>query len=471
MARLGQVQNSSRLSCHGRGLRSRIEHMFAGSEVFGELTDDEMSSVLREASDAVDWAEAYRLVVAAEWDRRQAWANDGAYSGRCWLADRCTLSRGEAGALLRTARVVASAPAIAAAVADGSLRVAKAEVLASVVTAKTAAAFVRDEQTLLDAVGRLGVDDTRKVARWWQRLADQDGTEPAEFSPNLRCTTANDGTVHLAGVLDAEGGAIFRSMLEHIADQLWRAQRGDASTDARPAAHLSGQLRADAAVEMARRASAADPARSGARPLISVLIDLPTLEGRAGNPATIENGGVITAEAARRLACDAEIARVLTNPDGSILELGRTARTASPDQWRLLRLRDRGCTWPGCDRPPGWCQAHHIVWWEHDGQTDIENLTLLCSHHHHQIHDNGWILERLYDGGLKFTASDGRIIERPPPSSLWPMAPPKPVINPTDRAAIRGRLRALCASRTPGSIAARLQVDGESWAEELTAAT
>lgn len=167
------------------------------------------------------------LVIAAEWDRRQAWANDGAYSGRCWLADQCVLSRGEAGSILKTARVVASAPLIAAAVAEGRLPVAKAEALAAVVTAKTAAAFEQAQGTLLDAVGALDVDGVRKVARWWQRLADQDGTEPADVQPALRCTTANDGTVHITGILDAEGGAMFRSVLEQITDRLWRAQQAD----------------------------------------------------------------------------------------------------------------------------------------------------------------------------------------------------------------------------------------------------
>jgi len=100
---------------------------------------------------------------------------------------------------------------------------------------------------------------------------------------------------------------------------------------------------------------------------------------------------------------------------------------------------------PGCDRPPGWCEAHHIIWWEHDGRTDLANLTLLCSHHHHRIHDAGWNLERLDSGGLTFTGPDGRKLQRPPPSPPWPMPPPRPRIDPLDRTAIRARVRALTA--------------------------
>ncbi|MDQ6840326.1 MAG: HNH endonuclease [Actinomycetota bacterium] len=408
------------------------------------MTGDELSEALREASAAVNAARAHQLAVAAEWDRREAWAADGAYSGRCWLADRCTLSRAEAAEVLRTARVVASAPVVAAAVADGSLPVAKAEVLAAVVTSRTEEKFVADQQVLVDAVGRLGVDETRKLARWWQRLADHDGPEPAEPEGRLRVTAASDGTTHLAGTLDAEGGAVFGSVLDQLTDQLWRAERAGTGDDrTRPPVVTRPRLRAEALVVMARLATAADPARRGARPLINVLIDLPTLEARADRPATLDGGGVLTAEAARRLACDADVARVLTGPDGAVVDLGRTARTATADQWRALRLRDGGCTWPGCDRPPSWCQAHHIVWWEHQGRTDLSNLTLLCSHHHHRIHDAGWHLQRVDDGGLLFTGPDGRTLQRPPPSPPWPMPPPRPRIDPLDRAAIRARVRTL----------------------------
>jgi len=340
------------------------------------VDDDELSALLREVSVEVDRAEARRLAVVAEWDRRQAWANDGAYNGRCWLAAECTLSRAEASSILKTARVVASAPVVAEAVASGALPVAKAEVLASVVTSRTEEAFVRDQEVLLEAASRLAVDEVRKAARWWQRLADQDGAEPQEPEPQLRCTVAGDGTTHLAGNLGVEGGAVFRSVLSQIADQLWRARRaGGDDVNETPPVCMAGRLRADALEEMARRASAADPSRTAARPLISVIVDLPTLEGRAGHPAAVDDGGILSAADVRRLACDAQIARLLTGPDGTVLDLGRTARTASPDQWRALRLRDGGCTWPGCDRPAGWCQAHHIVWWEDDGLTDLSNLT------------------------------------------------------------------------------------------------
>lgn len=100
--------------------------MFDRSVDLAAVDDDTLSVLLVEASAEVNRAQARRLAIAAEWDRRQAWANDGAYNGRCWLADRCELSRREAYSVLHTAEVVASAPVVAAAVESGALPVAKA---------------------------------------------------------------------------------------------------------------------------------------------------------------------------------------------------------------------------------------------------------------------------------------------------------------------------------------------------------
>jgi len=134
---------------------------------------------------------------------------------------------------------------VAEAVASGALPVSKAEVLASVVTSRTQEAFVRDQQILLDAASRLAVDEVRKAVRWWQRLADQDGAEPKEPESQLRCTVADDGTTHLAGNLGVEGGAVFRSVLSQIADQLWRARRaGGDDVNETPPVCMAGRLRA-----------------------------------------------------------------------------------------------------------------------------------------------------------------------------------------------------------------------------------
>ena len=103
---------------------------------------------------------------------------------------------------------------------------------------------------------------------------------------------------------------------------------------------------------------------------------------------------------------------MVIDADGQI-NLGRTQRSAGATQRRLLWLRDGGCRFPGCDRPPGWCQAHHIWWWELGGPTDLDNLCLLCSHHHHLCHEGGFRVTRPDDGELVFRRPDGSLLASP----------------------------------------------------------
>jgi hypothetical protein len=62
---------------------------------------------------------------------------------------------------------------------------------------------------------------------------------------------------------------------------------------------------------------------------------------------------------------------------------------------RALVARDQGCAFPGCDRPPSWCDAHHCVYWSRGGPTALGNLCLLCAHHHDAVHHDGWEIEMI----------------------------------------------------------------------------
>ena len=93
-----------------------------------------------------------------------------------------------------------------------------------------------------------------------------------------------------------------------------------------------------------------------------------------------------------RLLCDASISRIVTGPDSLPINLGRARRTPSAAQRRAIVARDQGCRWPGCNRPAGWCQAHHARPWHQDGPTDVDNLILFCDHHHDVVHRPGWTI-------------------------------------------------------------------------------
>ena len=93
-----------------------------------------------------------------------------------------------------------------------------------------------------------------------------------------------------------------------------------------------------------------------------------------------------------RIACDAQLTALLLDEHGVVVDLGRTRRLFSPQQRRLLAVRDSGCRFPGCDRPPAHTDAHHVVSWLDGGPTDLANALLLCRHHHRHVHEGGWTL-------------------------------------------------------------------------------
>ena len=132
------------------------------------------------------------------------------------------------------------------------------------------------------------------------------------------------------------------------------------------------------------------PDSGGERPHLTITMDYDTLLGQIGT-ATLAGGDILTASAARRLLCDAQIVPAVLGGASEVLDVGRSMRTASLAIRRALALRDKGCAWPGCDRPPGWCDAHHVNWWQRDlGATSATNMTLLCPYHHSEIHKNQW---------------------------------------------------------------------------------
>jgi hypothetical protein len=154
----------------------------------------------------------------------------------------------------------------------------------------------------------------------------------------------------------------------------------------------AGQRRVDALVEVCRLASACGqlPDNGGDRPQVVVTIDYDRLRDQVG-AATFDDGAHLSAAAARRIACDAGIIPAVLGGASQTLDLGRQTRLVTGPLRRALVLRDKGCAFPGCDRPPRWTDAHHIRHWTRDnGPTELPNLVLLCGHHHRLIHHSDW---------------------------------------------------------------------------------
>jgi hypothetical protein len=150
-----------------------------------------------------------------------------------------------------------------------------------------------------------------------------------------------------------------------------------------------------------------------------VVVELADLgEGRGGH---VLDGPVLDGATVSRLFCDSALHRVVMAGRSTVLDYGTATRTVPAPLFNALVVRDEHCRFPGCDRPPGWCEAHHVVWVTHGGATEPANLVLVCSRHHHVLHQPGWHAKLLPDGVLEVTDPNGMVRATSPPraETLW----------------------------------------------------
>jgi hypothetical protein len=133
-----------------------------------------------------------------------------------------------------------------------------------------------------------------------------------------------------------------------------------------------------------------------------VTLDLEKLISGLGIAET-STGDRITAEQARRMACQARIIPVVLGRDGEILDVGRDSRLFKGPIRRAMNLRDKQCTEIGCTIPAAWCEAHHKIPWSSGGKTRLKDGTLLCPFHHHRAHDPAWKVHHHANGTTTFT--------------------------------------------------------------------
>jgi hypothetical protein len=217
-----------------------------------------------------------------------------------------------------------------------------------------------------------------------------------------------DGRYRLDAWLDSEAGAEIAAALAEFT----RPRDPNLSPVEDPIA----ARRAEALHQLARHAtphaaSCHGDSSSPSRHSLIVATTLEALQSGLG-AADIQGHGTLTARAARRLACDWGIIPAVLGTDSEILDLGTRHRLATPLMRRHIALRDGGCLFPGCDRPPSFTEAHHRKHYIDGGPTEQKNLDSFCPFHHHLVHEGGWSYRILDATTLQFTPPDGR-----PPSS------------------------------------------------------
>ncbi|SER26649.1 HNH endonuclease signature motif containing protein [Microlunatus flavus] len=245
--------------------------------------------------------------------------------------------------------------------------------------------------------------ELRGLAQQVVDRVDPDGTVPDDElhadRRHLELRRCRDHSWRLEGRLTPEVGAKLTAVLGPLAAP--RVNR-DVTADGRPVEDLDerhhGQRRHDALEEVCDRLlrSGTLPDSGGTPATVIVTIAEGDLAARRRWGVT-SDGTMLSSRTLRRLADEAEVVPAVVSCTGVVLHLGRTRRLASAAQTLALVARDRGCSFPGCQRPPEWCERHHIRAWADGGRTDLDNLTLLCAYHHHHFEARGWTC-RVTDG-------------------------------------------------------------------------
>ena len=313
----------------------------------------------------------------------------------------------EASTLLRVG--TSALTAVTTAVADGAVSVASADAIISGLgtespstsageLAQAAAGLVavapeltpeqlgaraREERALLDASAIDAADAERRAGRY------------------LALSPQPDGMTRIHGLLDPESAAIVKTAFDSATsprrggprfvrhDQVARVERIERDP------RTPGQLALDAFVHLIEAGHSADPSRLlPPGPALKVAITRADLTAGTG-PAFIDGqSDPTTTKVAERVACTAGIRYALLDDSGRALDLGRTQRLFTAKQREMLALRDGGCRYPRCERPPSWTEAHHITPWDQGGSTDVRDGILLCRYHHLHIHNTGARIRR-----------------------------------------------------------------------------
>jgi hypothetical protein len=343
-----------------------------------------------------------------------------------WLNYYCGIDLGAAREKVRVALCLATLPLIDAAFSTGVISYSK-------VRAMTRAATPENEAHLLQVARHGTAQHVEKLVRKFARASrlneaqqEKSQYEAREFS----WYHDDDGMIVFKGRLPAaEGAALLKAMevmVQTTGQQEATYQQSvpvdvSAETSDEDSTPTFPQKRADALVAMADLAMTAlstdsKPACTADKYQVVIHIDANRSENVSAEtfsslPCSLESDGChfpLSAETARRLACDASLVTVLEDDAGNVLNVGRRTRTIPPAIRRALALRDQGCRFPGCCETR-FVDAHHIHHWCEGGETRLDNLILLCRRHHTLLHQEGFEIAQGTEG-FEFVRPDGRML-------------------------------------------------------------
>lgn len=372
-------------------------------------------------------AELLSLIV--EFHAARGWELEGHRDCAAWLGYRTGMDAVTAREHVRVALALRTLPRTTASMTSGALSFSKARAITRIAKPETEADLVALAETA-------PTESVERVVRAWKvngRLEEAE-LERQRYLSRTCSIFPQGGMYVLTARLPAEDGAGLKRAIEEECDRSYRVARaageGQEEEDTRAAA---ARRRADTLVALIERGLSAPAPDDESAPVCGtraeryqvVLHVEPESLAAEGEPgmSELEDGTRVSAETARRLACDAGVVRVTRDPEtGSVLDVGRRSRSTPSAIRRALEVRDRGCRFPGCGLR--YTQPHHLQHWADGGATSFKNSVLLCRRHHRLVHEGGWKIEMTDEDGARrvtFTDPQGRV-------HAGGRAPPQPAL-------------------------------------------
>ncbi|MBC9734521.1 HNH endonuclease signature motif containing protein [Nocardioides marmotae] len=401
--------------------KSRKKTRAAATADLWSMSDEDVEATLLEAEKLRAQADALALRLVAEADRRHAGERAGATDTASWWAHRTRQERRVAKGRARLAESLDRHEPTAAALVEGAISVDHARVITSCVDRlpedlEDPSVPARAEQHLLDEAAHLDPKTLAVLAKHVLTVvAPEIGEardaralerEEREARAGAWLTMCPDGKGSVRGkfsIPELHAAMLHKTLLAYAAPKHQAASRSEdpdaaEQVERRPSPERMG----DAFCELLERLPTDTlPRLGGLNATVVVTIDHESLVGGLA-PGVLDDGGVISAATARRLACEAGLIPAVLGSKSELLDLGRKTRLFSGAQRRGLNLTQPTCTAEGCDWPAHLCHAHHDQPWSSGGKTDLANARNLCPRHHARIHDPAFETTHLPDGKVAF---------------------------------------------------------------------
>jgi hypothetical protein len=390
-----------------------------------------LAAGMKEDGRLISMAQARIVVRQAEFGRRQAYSEDGATSLESWTAESLGASVATARSYSHVAEKSQDLPHLMGSLCVGEISFDKVRTVVDVATPETDRALCAQAKDLsvreLAEVARTTAARARSASVSLSR-SERD-SRYLRFNPQNRTMTVQLPTedyartvacvdAFAAGVSSEEKTPLDQRRCDGLMGMVDSVTSGHGNrTNASPAATTTSPT---SGTTTSGTTTSGTPTAPG--PFFVVAhVPLQDLVDDAGDKselaAELEHHGLIDVETVQRIACDATVVVAVDDRHGHTMYEGRARRFPAGAQRREVIRRDRHCRFPGCSNAT-FAAVHHIVPWKLGGGTDLDNLVLLCKHHHGVVHRNGWSMTGNPNEELSIVGPTGRVMASRP-SVLW----------------------------------------------------